>query len=249
MAEKSNKTVSFFLALFITVVLIMPFISSCGKGGAASSVGLNTQLQILNLGPDMGAVTLYVNYIRQNITTTYTYPNASGYFYLNTTAPPLQIKSANVNTSTTVFVTLDSTFKANHKYSLFITGLYSSNSIASIFTEDDTAATPIQGYGKVRFVNASLPATAQLNVLVNGTLSPSFTGLKFKAVTDYLELPAGNYNFQLTQTSVPTVLLPNTGVQNVTIQDGRLYTLYSYGIVGRPTTDTATFGAALLTNR
>jgi hypothetical protein len=249
MTVKRDKGIWAILSLFITGVFILPFVSSCGKGGAATSVGLNTQLQVFNLGPDIQPVALYVAYLRQGISTTYTYPNASGYFFLNSTASPLQIKSASLNTATTVFITLDTTFQSNHKYSLFITGLRSNNSITSIFTEDDTAATPIQGYGKIRFVDASLPATAQLNILVNDTLPAIFAGVKYTNVTKYLQVPAGNYYFKISQTSSPTVILPASSVQSVTIQDGRLYTLYTYGIIGHPTTDTAAFGAAVIINR
>ncbi|SDS27943.1 protein of unknown function [Mucilaginibacter mallensis] len=248
MISKSNKGITFILALFITVVLIMPFVSSCGKGGAASSVGLNTQMQVFNLGPDIQSVYLYVNYLKQG-SSSYAYPNASGYFYLSTLDTPMQVRSAAITTATINFINLDTVLKAGHKYSLFITGLYANKSVTSILTQDDAIATPAEGYGKIRFVNASLPINNQLNITVNGTLDTPFIGVKYKAVTHYIQIPAGNYNFQLSQTSTPTVYLPNTNVQSITIQDSRLYTIYTYGIIGRATTDTSAFGAAVVTNR
>lgn len=248
MTSKGNKGITFILALFITVVLIMPFVSSCGKSGQATSAGLNIQVQVFNLAPDIQPVYLYIDFLKQS-TSSFSYPTASGYFYINTIDTPIQVRSAAVTTSTINFINLDSTLKSNHKYSLYVTGLYADNSVSSILTLDDAADTTMQGYGKIRFVNASLPTNNQLNITINGTAAKTFTGVKYKTVTDYIQLPAGNYNFQISQTSTPTVYLPNTSVQNITIQDARFYTIYTYGIIGRATTDTSAFGAAVTTNK
>jgi len=248
MTSKSNKGITIILALFITVVLVMPFISSCGKSGQATSAGLNIQMQVFNLAPDVQPVYLYIDYLKQS-TNTFSYPSASGYFYINTIDTPIQLRSAALNIATINYIHLDTTLKSNHKYSLYLTGLYGDNSISSILTLDDAADTTQQGYGKIRFVNASLPTNNQLNITINGTLAKAFTGVKYKTVTDYIQLPAGSYNFQLSQTSTPNIYLPNTSVQNITIQDSRFYTIYTYGIIGRATTDTSAFGAAVTTNK
>jgi hypothetical protein len=237
-----TKKVSVFLFLFITAVFVVPFIASCGKGGQASAVGLNTQLEILNLSPDLQPVNLYIDFIQQG-TNAYSYPFGSGYFFLNSIDTPLQIRSS--ARTTTNLITINPVFAANHKYSLFITGLYSNGTDTSIFTYDDTASTPAVGFGKIRFVNASLPAE-NLNVLANGTIA--FNSIPYIHVSKYVQLPAGDYNFQLVATSAPGFVLSTPNLpQTTTIQDGRLYTLYSYGIVGH--TDTSAFGATLITNR
>ena len=233
--------------LFITAVFIMPFISSCGKGGNASSVGFNTQLEILNLGPDVHPVNLFVQYIMQG-TTSYFYPSSSGYFYLNSIGLPLQVRTAAVaNTATVNLITIDTGFLANHKYSIYITGLVSNNTLSSILTLDDTTGTPAVGFGKIRFVNAAISSQniATLDVAANGTAA--FTKIPFKGISPYVLLPAGNYVFQIYPTGSPTTLLPTPTLQSTTIQDGRLYTLYSYGIVLN--TDTSAFGASVIINR
>src|ERR1700712_4917942 len=99
MTSKSNKGITLILALFITVVLIMPFVSSCGKGGAATSAGLNTQIQIFNLAPDVQPVYLYMNYYKQG-NNTFSYSIPSGYFYVNTVDTPIQLRSAATNIAT-----------------------------------------------------------------------------------------------------------------------------------------------------
>lgn len=239
MAQRNNRGLV-FLSLFVTGVFLMPFISSCGKGGA-SKVGYNVQIQILNLSPDVHPVNLYVDFLKQN-TTPYYYPNPSGYFYLNSIDTPLQIRSASV--TTTNLLSIDKNMVANHKYSLFITGLASDSTITSIFTYDDTAAIPQPGFGKIRFVNASLPNTA-LDVTANGTLTSNFHNIAYKQISNYVQMPAGNYSFQVTATATPGAALST--LQNATIQDGRLYTLYTYGIALH--SDTSAFGMQLLINR
>jgi len=240
MINKHN-TILAFLFLFITGIFIVPMMSSCGKGAAASSIGLNTQLQILNLSPDVHPVDLYIDFIKQNVNS-YFYPSASGYFYLKSIDTPIQIRSALM--TTTNLLSIDYVFKANHKYSLFVTGLNVSKGVVGIVTADDTVAVPSVGFGKIRFVNASV-LSPTLDVLANGTTA--FSGVIYKQVTDYVQLPAGNYNFQLSPSGSPGTILSTNLPATTTIQDGRLYTIYTYGETGH--TDSAAFGAGVLTNR
>jgi hypothetical protein len=46
MNGKKNNPVMGFLFLVILSVFLMPYISSCGKGGQASSIASNTQFKI-----------------------------------------------------------------------------------------------------------------------------------------------------------------------------------------------------------
>lgn len=243
MTIKNSKSYIFFLSLFAVFAVIMPFVSSCGKSGQATSVGLNTQIEFLNLSPDLQPVNLYINFLSQG-TGSYYYSINSGYFYVSSIDTPIQVRTAATTTSTINLLNIDSVLLANHKYSLFVTGLYSTDSLTYILTLDDTAKTPRVGFGKIRFVNASLPRTA-LDISANGTVA--FSNIGFKKVTNYVQLPAGIYTFQVTPTNSPSTILPTPGLQSITIQDSRLYTLYTNGIVGR--TDTSAFAGAVLTNR
>ncbi|WP_461453318.1 DUF4397 domain-containing protein [Mucilaginibacter sp.] len=247
MINIKKHTANGLLVLIFTTVFLTPYISSCGKSGNASSVGLNVQFEVLNLSPNLNPVNLYLNFLKQN-TVSYSYPLANGYFYLNTIDTPLQIKSSATTSATQNFFTIHNlNFQANHKYSLFITGVYNVDTALStlvpIFTEDDSTAIPKVGYGKVRFVDASIQSTG-IDVTANGTLA--FSGIKFAQVSPYVLLPAGNYVFQMNATGTPTTIL-STALGTTTIQDGRLYTLYAYGIPSR--TDSAAFGAGIIINR
>jgi len=245
--SKRNNLI-FLLPVFFAGIFFVPFITSCGKGAAASNVGLNTQLQILNLSPDVQPVNLYINYINQNTTntgtTTYAYPYASGYFYLSSIDTPIQIRSASITTVN--LLSLDNVLLSNHKYSLFITGIYANSAVTSIFTTDDTASTPPTGFGKMRFVNASV-ISPNISVTVNGTAASAFTNIAYKQISSYVLLPAGNYIFQLSPATLPGTIISTPSLQTTTVQDGRLYTLYCYGEYGH--TDSSAFDANVLINR
>lgn len=235
MSVQNKPNILSVLLSIIGVVFIIPMLVSCGKENNASPLGLNTQLNIINVSPDIFPLDFYIALRKQN-TTPYIYSSPSGYLYLNTLATPLQIRTL---TNTTIF-TRNTPLSVNCKYSLFITGLVGDKTDTSIFVTDTDAA-PSKGRGKIRFINASARPVS-IDLTANGTTA--FQKQGFLAVTKYLELPAGIYAFKLYASGTTTILKDMT---NVTIQDGRLYTIYSQGISGRA--DSAAFNAGIITNK
>jgi len=235
MTPDKKKTLFWFLLLlgggwFLTNA------SSCGKQGNASPKGLNIQYHVLNLSPDLNPVGLYIDN-RQVNTVPYTYGVDQGYFYIPSTDTPYQIRSIQFNGTT--LVRRDDILKSGAKYTLYIAGLRAA--LDTIFTVD-TASLPALGRGKIRFVNASPSELGGLDVFANGT--KAFAGTVYKKVTKYIEVPIGNYDLQINATGSPAVLKDLPGI---TIQDGRLYTLYTFGYTSRA--DSAAFNAAVITNR
>lgn len=244
MINIKNRAITGFLVLFILGVFLTPYLSSCGKSSQANVVGTNVQLQVLNLSPDVHPVNLYMHYLKQN-SYPYYYPTPSGYFFLNNIDTPLQVRSA-ATATTNLFSISQPGFASNHKYTLFITGQYLPDSVVTGFvTRDDIASTPPIGFGKIRFINMSIPNTP-LDVVANGTVA--FSKIGFDSIADYVVIPVGNYIFQINPSSAPgSYITTNLSTTPTTIQDGRLYTMYSFGIVGR--TDTSAFNAGVLINR
>lgn len=241
MTNTKNRSLNTGLFIIIFGVFLTPYISSCAKGGSTSAIGSNTQLEVLNLSPDVHPINLYLGFVKQN-SYVYNYPYPSGYFQLTTIDTPLQVRSASSATMN-LFSISNPNFKSNHKYTLFITGQYSTTGkVDSFLTEDDTTATPPVGFGKIRFINLSIPNTP-IDVVANG--ATVFHAIPYLVPSAYQVVPVGNYAFQFIPTGSSSALTTTAGTS--TIQDGRLYTLYSYGIVGR--TDTSAFNAGLLINR
>ena len=235
MGKKGNHQVLSLLFMAVVAVMLIPMLSSCGKDTAASPQGLNTRLAIINASPDRFPVYFYQNYLIQN-KAPFTYNTVPAYFYLTSLITPTQLR---LQTNAIIYTKTDS-MRTNCTYSMFVTGLVAEKTDTVIFTVD-TASAPTLGRGKIRFVNAAAHAVT-LDVYANNT--KAFGATAFKSVSKFIELPAGVYDFSLYATGTSTLLshLPNT-----TIQDGRLYTLYAKGVVGRA--DSAVFTAAIIINR
>ncbi|MDN3549801.1 DUF4397 domain-containing protein [Mucilaginibacter aquaedulcis] len=234
--NKSGLLISFFLV----GVFLLPLISSCGKGANANASGLNTQLQIVDLSPDAQPLNLYLNSIKES-TNIYSYPNNSGYFFISTLIPPIQLRTATVNAITVLRI--DSVLKPNSKYTLFVTGYRADSSIKNSVLSLDTATLPDKGRAKIRFAHTS-PSSPNLDLRANDTTNSVLMNVKFNTVTKYVQVPVGNYNFTISNHATPTKI--ETSILNFTVQDGRAYTIYTQGIVGR--TDSVAFGANVLTN-
>nr|WP_213490047.1 DUF4397 domain-containing protein [Mucilaginibacter sp. Bleaf8] len=191
------------------------------------------------MSPDLYPVNLFINDVRQT-TTGYSYNSTPAYASVGITNRGLQIRS--LRNGNVLFNITDS-LRSNTRYSLFVTGLFT-DSIYHLFLADDTATlAPIGKGGKLRFVNAS-PTTTAFDLWANGT--PVLKAIKFNTVSPYVVLPAGNYTFKAYAAGNSTEL---ANVQNVTIRDGGLYTMYSKGIPNRATNDTARLSLAYITNK
>jgi hypothetical protein len=237
-AKKSNINLLIYLTLCLGGIFIMPFIASCGKQ-PASQAGLNIRYQIMNLSPDLLPVDLFIDFRQENANLNpFIYGVSHGYFYVSSIDTPYQIRSDRF-TGNTLFTRVDP-LKTGASYTLYLTGDVATNTLKPIFTVD-TSSIPKVGYGKIRFVNASPSGSAGFDVYANGSIA--FKSFAYPKVSDYLELPNGNYDFQIRPPGSTTVLKELTE----TISDGRLYTLYSYGYTTR--TDTASFNAGFNTDK
>jgi hypothetical protein len=240
----NNKKGNILAYLFFAVAgtLFIASISSCGKGAILLPAS-NTLYQVINLSPDLLPVDLYIDFQKKN-TVPFTYPNPSGYFALTSLDPPFQIRSSSTIASTVSLLSISDTLRNNVRYTLFITGLKnavrSQDTVTYIFTADTATVTTV-GRGKIRFVNAS-PGATTFDITANGTVA--FSGIAFKKATPFIELPPGNYDFKAYPTGLPTNV--QSDLPGVTVQDGKIYTLYCRGIVGR--TDSAAYTLAILNN-
>jgi len=242
MTSKKKVNILIWVFLLFAGGFLLANISSCGKGGNASPTGLNIQYEVLNLSPDLGPIDLFVNFTRVNaIGNPFIFGVNHGYFYVPSIVTPYQFRSALSSGSPIIPLNSYQVLKSGAKYSLFITGSFLSNSLDTIFTVD-TSLAPKTGYGKLRFVDASPSATGGLDVYANGTLA--FSNIVYRKHSDYMALPAGDYDLQIDAKGTTTILNEQ---KTVTIQDGRLYTLYAYGYTN--VVDSASFTSAVITNK
>ena len=240
MAAKTLYKIITRMLLLAGGILFCAYISSCGKATNASPTGLDIEYQVMNFSPDLGPVNLFINFHQVNaLGNRFVFEVNHGYFYIPDNVLPFQFRTAYI-VDTTIFQRND-VLTSGAIYTLYITGAQTDHSLTQIFTVD-TAVSPAIGYGLLRFVNASPTGTGGLDVTANGT--PAFNKIPYKTVSSWLPLPIGNYDLKINTTG-------NTAILNeqpsITIQDGRLYTLYAYGYTSR--VDSAAFNAAVTTNK
>jgi len=239
MSSKIKWKISASLLTFFGILWFVSMLSSCGKGANVSTANLNIKYEVLNLSPDVYPIDLYINFLKTN-NRPFIYSVNQGYFVVPYIDTPYVIRADRVNGGPALLKRSD-ILTRNAQYSLFITGTVADNSLTTIFTVD-TATLPKVGRGKVRFVDASPSGINGLDVYANGT--KAFSKILYPKASEYIELPIGNYDFQVSATGSSAVLNKLSSVQ---IDDGKLYTLYAYGYTTR--SDSAAFTAAMITNK
>lgn len=100
------------------------------------------------------------------------------------------------------------------------------DSIEPLVLEDDNSA-PSAGTAKVRFVHASPDAPTVDITLTDGTAL--FDNVSFKEVGDYIETPAGTLDLQVRDETGTAIVLM---LEDVTLEDGMVYTVYAVGLLG-----------------
>ncbi len=240
------KKGSLFYLLFLlnAGILFIGLLMSCGKNDTATPTSSNVRLQVIQLSPNSYPVTLYMANLRVG-TGSFSYGNTPSYFYLPRTDTPLQIR---------ILRNLDTAYNNrtklldNTRYTLFFLGLFddaTGKNLQTLVTTDDAEELPPVGKGgKVRFLNGSPNTNGSFDIWANG--SPVIKGVAYAKVSNFTTLPAGNYTFRVYQANTSINSLGE--LTNVTVQDGRLYTLYSRGLVGRAVTDTAAFNLSVVAN-
>lgn len=240
--KKTDNLVVNSLLIIISMLLSVSVLQSCGKTAAVAASSSTTKLCIVDASPDLLPMQIYIGSLQLGtVGKFFNYPTITNYYSVFSGEQVIQLRNHNL---ASVFY-VDSVLHDNRSYTLFVTGLASATLHADTLTyilTTDYSITPKLGYGKIRFVNAS-PRTSGLDVTANGT--SAFSNIIYKGVSPYIEVPAGIYAFKINATATPASAL--TTLNNVTIQDGRLYTLYSRGLVGR--TDSAAFTVSVVSNQ
>ena len=85
---------------------------------------------------------------------------------------------------------------------------------------------PAAGKAHVRFIHLSPDAPAVDITLSDGTVL--FGNYEFKQATGFTPLDAATYNLQVSLAGTSTVVLDRPGI---TLEDGKIYTVFSYNFV------------------
>lgn len=140
---------------------------------------------------------------------------ASGYLELLSGARNFKINAA--NTSTTV-IEATPTLERGLDYTLLAVGSLTSGTLEPLLAVDDNRA-PASGNAKVRVIHASPDAPA-VDVYVDST--KALSNVPYKAISDYLEVAAGQANIQVFAAGTTTSPVIDA---TLTLANGTIYTI------------------------
>ncbi len=224
--KKSLKTVFLSLPLFAAAVLF----SSCEKEKTEEP---QAKVKVVHASPDAPGVDLLVDNAKVN-SSALPFPANTG--YLNLKAGTRNIK-VNASGTTTTVIDADVNFEKNKNYSVFAFNLLSS--IQAVVVEDNLAS-PAAGKAHIRFFHLSPGAPAvTVGVLDGASFTGVFSNRSFETQTTataaqaFVPVDAATYNFDVRVAGTSTSVLT---LNNITLQPGKIYTVFAKGIVGNPAT-------------
>jgi len=191
---------------------------------------------VVHASPDAPSVDLLVDDTKVN-SSALAFPNNTG--YLNVEAGDRNFKVNAAGTSNSV-INANAMVEPNTNYSLFAINRLSN--IEPLLIVDDLTA-PASGKAHVRLVHLSPDAPAVDVTLTDGTVI--FGNISFKSGTAFTPLDAGTYNLQARVAGTSTVALE---IPNVTLQAGKIYTVFARGFLTPPAGNTNALGVTIIAN-
>jgi hypothetical protein len=110
----------------------------------------------------------------------------------------------------------------------------------------DNLTLPASGQAHVRFVHLSPDAPNVDIVNVTGSLNTVLIADRaYKSATDFIPLPAGTYDLEVRVAGTSTTALSLPGV---TLQAGKILTVFAKGFLAPPAGNSNTLGAEIIDN-
>jgi len=200
----------------------------------------NARVLVVHASPNAPGVDLLVDNNKVN-TSALTYPNNTG--YLTVADGNHNIKVNATGTSTTV-INADVNLVKDMNYTVFA---YDVVTAIKPLVLMDNLATPASGKAHIRFMHLSPGAPAVTVGVLNGAnFTPLFSNRAFETAATatanqaFIPVDAGTYTVQVRVAGTDNAVLT---VPNVSLQNGKIYTVFARGIVGN---DVAPLGASVI---
>ncbi len=178
------------------------------------------KVRVIHASPDAPAVDVFVNGNRT--LTNVPFFTASAYLDLPAGTYQIQVSPTGQPASAAVIDT-SATIAAGKAYTIAATGLVA-NIEATVFADDLSA--PASGQAKVKVYHLSPDAPAvDVKVAGGDTLIP---GLAFPNASDYLAVPAGSYDLQVTPAGASAVVIDLPGTA---LAAGKIYSVFATNVV------------------
>lgn len=162
----------------------------------------HARLRVVHGSPDAPAVDVLVD--GNKVVSGATYKQSSGYLTVDSGARKIEVRATGTSTDA---ISATPSFAANTD-----TTIIAANKLASIepLVLQDDNSTPASGNVKVRLVHGA-PSAPSVDIYVTapgaalGT--PTLANVPFKAVSQYLSVPAGSYEIRVTPAGSQTVVI------------------------------------------
>jgi hypothetical protein len=216
--------ISRFRALFFSVTLLLLLTACMDENDDFVNEPVEVAyVSIYHAAPDAPELDIVVDgrVINRN---PFDYTSYSGYLNFFTGSRQFRFNSVNADNAL-----IDTTFnfEDGKAYSLFAINRVSDIEALLVV---DSAASPTEGKAMVRFVNLA-PDASEFDVAVAGSSTPLFEGQSFKAATQYQEITADSYSFEIRNSGGSDVVV---SAEDVEILPGRYYTIITRGFVNPP---------------
>jgi hypothetical protein len=133
-------------------------------------------------------------------------------------------------------------FEDGKAYSVFVVDNYNQPDVLVL---SDETPTPASGKAKVRFLNLS-PDAPDVNLAVTGNETPLFSGQSFKETSEFMEVDAKEYDFQVKLASGNNDVL--LSVPDAVLQEGWTYTILVRGFQTPPAGSNSVLSADIIVN-
>jgi hypothetical protein len=231
-----------FLALLLISAMFVAT-TGCSEDDSVTPAQRTASVNVVHASPNAPGVDLLIDNAKIN-TAALLFPQNTGYLPLNEGTRNIKVNVAN---TTTTVINADIPFVANTNYSIF--AVDSVSKISALLTTDDLTA-PAAGKAHVRFIHLS-PNAPAVDVSVVGQaagqglfLNRTFNKTITAAQQAFTPVDAGTVNLEVRVAGTTTVAL---AVGNVTLEAGKIYTIFARGFLGG--TGTQALGAQIIVNR
>ena len=195
------------------------------------------EVMVVHASPDAPGVDLLIDNFIVN-SAALGFPNNTGYL---TYADGMRNVKVNASGTTTTVINADVTLAPGGTFSVF--AIDSLTSIEPLVVADDLTA-PAAGKAHVRFIHLS-PDAPNVDVALQGG-AVLFGDRAFKQQPGaFTPLDAGTYDLEVRLAGTGTVVLPLPGI---TLEDGKIYTVFAKGFAFAPGSTTAPLGAQIIVN-
>lgn len=232
---KNLKLQSLFMAF---VAASMLFVTSCTPDEETPAVKEYGKMMLFHGAPGAANLDIYVDGTKGN-TTALAYNSASNYFNVEAGATAHKIITKTAAGATVDSVSLKVNKDVGYSYFAYVDN--DAPKTTRVLAATDNLAAPTAGKAKVRLVHliSDVPGNIAIDVeaVAPGGVASSrndFTNVKFKDIKDFVEIAKGTYDMKLKLTGTTSVLFT---VPNVTLTDGKIYTLVANGFAAKLNTD------------